>query len=412
MGIVSRVVSMWNVFRESETVSESAYSAPSYSVRPDRSRPRYAHEKTIQTSILNRISVDASGVELRHAKMDERGIYASHMDSGLNWALNVEANLDQAGRHFRQDIYMSMFDHGVVAIVPVQMTLDGPGGRITDVKTLRVAQVTAWYPNHVRVNIYNEARGARQDILVEKRRCAIVENPFYAVMNQPNSTYQRLLRKLNLLDVVDEESSSGKLDLIIQLPYVVKSEARKQQAEKRRGEIEMQLKGSKYGIAYTDGTEKITQLNRPAENNLLKQIEFLTEMVYGQLGVTASIMDGTADEKVMLNYFDRTIEPLVDAVSEALRRAFLGHERDQRIIFFRNPFKLVPLSEVADIVDKLSRNEIMSPNEIRGALGLPPSDDPKANELRNSNMPQPEGSVESEEDDQQVQLRKDSQNGT
>lgn len=388
MGIVSKALSAWNAFRANDemSVEETAYSSPSFGFRPDRTRLRFANEKSIHTAILTRIAVDASGVELRHVKVDGSGRYSDDVDSKLNDVLSLEANLDQAPRHFRQDIVTTMFDKGLAAIVPIDMTVD-EAGNIKNVYSARVGEVTDWKPNHVRVRVYNERRGTHQEILIEKRKVALVENPFYNVMNQPNSTLQRLLRKLSLLDSVDEQSSSGKLDLIIQLPYVVKSDARRQQAEDRRKDIELQLSGSKYGIAYTDGTEKITQLNRPIENNLMKQIEFLTTMLYGQLGVTAEIMNGTADEKVMLNYFDRTIEPIVDAVCEAMRRTFVGYKRDERIIYFRNPFKLVPLSEVADIVDKLSRNEVLSPNEIRGFLGIRPSSDPKADELKNSNMP-------------------------
>ncbi len=312
-------------------------------------------------------------------------------DSHLNDCLLYEPNLDQGPRAFRQDIITTLFDKGVAAIVPVDHVMDQDGGAI-DVYSLRVGEITAWYPRHVKVSLYNEATGVRQEVTLEKRLVAIVENPLYAVMNEPNSTLQRLIRKLHLLDAVDEQSSSGKLDLIIQLPYVIKSEARKQQAEQRRQDIEFQLKGSQYGIAYTDGTEKITQLNRPTENNLMKQVEYLTTLLYSQLGITEEVMNGTADEKAMINYFNRTIEPLLDAIIEAMQRTFLGMKtvkKGQRIKYFRDPFKLVPLSVIAEIADKFSRNEILSSNEIRGFMGLTPSKDPKADQLINSNMPQP-----------------------
>jgi len=330
---------------------------------------------------------------MRHVKVDEIGRYAEDMKSPLNACLNLEPNLDQGPRHFRQDVVRTLFDSGSAAIVPVD-TFPAPGVESSfDIYTLRVGAIVKWHPKHIRVSLYNENKGQREEITLDKRYVAIVENPLYSVMNEPNSTLQRLIRKLSLLDAVDEQSSSGKLDLIIQLPYVIKSEARRQQAEKRREDIEFQLKGSQYGIAYTDGTEKITQLNRPAENNLLKQVEYLTNMLYGQLGITEEIMNGTADEKAMLNYFARTIEPIIDAIIESMQRAFLGQtgiERNERIQFFRDPFKLVPVTEVAEIADKFTRNEILTANEIRGFMGIPPSPEPKADQLINSNMPQPQ----------------------
>jgi putative sterol carrier protein len=340
--------------------------------------------------------MDVAAVGLRHIKLDEKDRYSEDVDSGLNDCLLFDPNPDQSPRAFRQDIAMTIFDSGVAAVVAVDTTTDPTMDRQFDVHTLRVGTVSQWFPRHVRVNLYNIDRGERQDILLEKKNVAIIENPFYQVMNEGNSTLQRLIRKLNLLDAVDEASGSGKLDIIIQLPYVVKSEARKAQAEKRREEIEFQLRGSQYGIAYTDGTEKITQLNRPAENNLLKQVEFLTAMLYGQLGLTEAIMNGTADEKAMRAYFMRTIEPILEAITEAMQRAFLGQSRvddKQRISYYQNPFKLVPMEQMAEIADKFTRNEILSANEIRSFMGLKPSDDPKADQLINSNMPQPDTGV-------------------
>jgi hypothetical protein len=322
--------------------------------------------------------------------LDEKKRYLKDEDSGLNACLTIEANLDQAARAFRQDAAMTLFDKGVIAIVPVDTSLDPSSSGSFDIKTMRVGEVVTWYPKHVKVSLYNEATGLRQDIVLEKKFVAIVENPLYSVMNESNSTLQRLIRKLNLLDTVDEASSSGKLDLIIQLPYVIKSEARRLQAEQRREDIEFQLKGSKYGIAYTDGTEKITQLNRPAENNLLAQVTYLTTMLYGQLGLTEEVMNGTADEKAMLNYMNRTIEPVLAAITEAMKRTFLtktARSQLQSIMYFRDPFKLVPIASIADIADKFARNEIMSSNEIRQVIGIQPSTDPKADKLQNSNMP-------------------------
>jgi len=341
------------------------------------------------------MAIDVAGVALRHVKVDEQDRFSENLKSLLDNCFTLQTNLDQRPRAFRQDICMTLFDTGSAAIVPVDIVLkDGEdvGDYDFDIESLRVGEITAWYPKHVRVKLWNEAIGEKQEILVEKRYTAIIENPLYAVMNEPNSTLQRLIRKLQLLDVVDEQSSSGKLDLIIQLPYVVKSEARRAQAEQRRSEIEFQLKGSQYGIAYTDGTEKITQLNRPAENNLLKQVEMLTVMLYGQLGITEEVMNGTADEKTMINYYNRTIEPLLDAITESMQPALLGLERykaGERIKYFRNPFKLIPIASLAEIADKFTRNEILTSNEIRGLMGLAPSKDPKADQLINSNMPQP-----------------------
>lgn len=395
MAVIDRVKSAWNAFRSEGITPDEfvSYGGTTYGgSSPSRPRLRYYNEKTIVSAIYTRISVDFAGIGFRHVKLDDVGRYESDVNSALNQSLILETNLDQAPRAFRQDIAMTLFDKGTAVIVPVDTTINPKTNEIFDIHTLRVGEVVTWYPKHVRVSLYNEAKGQREEITLEKRFVAVIENPLYAVMNEPNSTLQRLIRKLNLLDTVDEASSSGKLDLIIQLPYVIKSEARRQQAEKRREDIEFQLKGSQYGIAYTDGTEKITQLNRPAENNLLKQVEYLTNMLYGQLGITEDIMNGTADERAMLNYFNRTIEPIIDATTEAMQRAFLGPmgtKRNERIRFFRDPFKLVPVTDLAEIADKFGRNEILSANEIRGFMGLAPSKDPKADQLQNSNMPQP-----------------------
>lgn len=359
--------------------------------RPDRPRYSVSNERSIISSIYTRLSIDISSVQIRHVRLDEDERYKEDIKSGLNNCLTLEANIDQGARQFRQNIAMTLFDEGVAAIVPVDTTLNPVKTGGYDVKTLRVGTVVAWMPNHVRVNVYNDRAGKHEEVTLEKRFVAIVENPLYSVMNEPNSTLQRLIRKLNLLDAVDEQSSSGKLDIIIQLPYVIKSEARKQQAEQRRKDIEFQLKGSKYGIAYTDGTEKITQLNRPSENNLLEQVEYLTSMLYGQLGLTEAVMAGTADEKAMLNYNNRTVEPIVDAIVEAMRRTFLtatARAQKQSVEYFRNPFKLIPIENIAEIGDKFTRNEILTSNEIRQVIGFKPSADPKADELRNANMPQ------------------------
>lgn len=393
MAFVDRVKRIWNAFRYEDETSYLVAPAigPSYGVRNDRTKLRLTNERSIISSVYTRLSIDVAAIIIKHVKLDEQGRYLEDMNSGLNNCLLLEANLDQGPRAFRQDIVMSLFDNGVAAIVPVETTVNPNNGERFDILDLRVGKIDTWYPRHVRASVYNIERGERQDITLAKRYVAIVENPLYSVMNEHNSTLQRLIRKLNLLDSVDEAAGSGKLDLIIQLPYVIKSDARKKQAEQRREDIEFQLSGSKYGIAYTDGTEKITQLNRPAENNLLKQIEYLTNMLYSQLGLTPEVMNGTADEKAMLNYFNRTVEPIVEAIVEAMQRAFLGKAgtaSNERIKYFQNPFKLVPVNDLAEIADKFTRNEILTANEIRGFMGLPPSKDPKADKLINSNMPQ------------------------
>ena len=337
------------------------------------------------------MALDASQITIKHVRLDKNGRYTDKIESGLHNCLNVEANIDQTGRAFLQDVVMSMLDEGCVAIVPVDTTIDPTKSGSYEINTMRTAKVLEWYPAHVRVKLYNDKKGIHEEVILPKSTVCIVENPLYAVINEPNSTMQRLIRKLNLLDVVDEQTSSGKLDLIIQLPYVIKSEARRKQAEERRKDIEMQLAGSKYGIAYTDGTERITQLNRPAENNLMKQVEYLTSMLYSQLGLTQSILDGSADEKTMLNYYNRTIEPIVSAIVDEMKRKFLtktARSQRQTVMFFRDPFKLVPVENIAEIADKFTRNEIMSSNEIRQIVGIKPSDDPAADELRNKNLNQ------------------------
>lgn len=391
VAIGDRLKHAWNAFTNQDPHRIHSYDmGAGYSVRPDRVRVSMSNERSIISSIYTRLSIDIAGNAIRHVRLDKEGRYISDMDSGLNECLMVEANIDQAARAFRQDIAMTIFDRGVAAIVPVDTTINPLKTGGYDIKTMRVGEITGWFPRHIRVNLYNEATGRREEITIEKSVVAIVENPLYSVMNEPNSTLQRLIRKLNLLDAVDEQTSSGKLDLIIQLPYVIKSEARRQQAEKRREDIEFQLKGSKYGIAYTDGTERITQLNRPSENNLLKQVEYLTAMLYSQLGLTEEVMNGTADEKAMLNYTNRTIEPVLSAITEGMKRSFLtktARSQNQSIMYFKDPFKLVPIEDIAEIADKFTRNEILSGNEIRQYIGIKPSRDPKADELRNSNMP-------------------------
>lgn len=361
--------------------------------RPDRPRFSRGNEKSIVTSVYNRIALDVSAMDIKHCRMDVDGRYLEDIKSDLNNCLTLEANIDQTSRAFMQDVVMSMFDEGCVAIVPIDTDTNPDQNGSYSIYTMRTGKIVEWFPAHVKVSVYNERRGRREEILMSKQSVAIIENPLYAVINEPNSTMQRLIRKLNLLDYVDEQSGSGKLDLIIQLPYIVKSEARRAQANERRAEIEKQLTGSKYGIAYTDGTEKITQLNRPVENNLMKQIEYLTNMLYSQLGITQAVLDGTADEKAMLNYYSRTIEPIVLAITDEMKRKFLtktARTQNQTITAFRDPFRLVPVNDIAEIADKFTRNEIMTSNEIRQKIGMKPSDDPKADQLINSNISQPE----------------------
>ena len=384
----------WNVFTgQTQTIEERVYSGyfgTSANARPDKPRIAFSNERSIISSIFTRISIDVAAVDIRHVKTDDQKRYLEEVDSGLNNCLTLEANVDQAARQFRQDIVMTLCDRGVCALVPVDTSISPLESGGFDILTLRVGEIVAWYPKHVRVSVYNEAKGYREEITLPKKTVAIIENPLYQIMNEPSSTLQRLIRKLNLLDSVDDQVASGKLDLIIQLPYVIKSEARRQAAEQRRKDVEFQLKGSQYGIAYTDGTEKITQLNRPAENNLLVQIEYLTKLLYVQLGLTEDIINGTAEEAAMLNYYNRTIEPFLTSIVEAMRRNFLtktARTQGHWILFFRDPFRLVPVSQVAEIADKFTRNEIATSNEIRQVVGWKPAKEPKADQLVNSNMP-------------------------
>lgn len=384
-----RLKHAWNAFMNRDPPIEYKDLGYVYSTRPDRMRFTRGNEKTIVTSVYNRIAIDCASITIQHAQLDDNGRFIEVIDSGLNNCLNLEANLDQTGRAFIQDVVQSMFDEGCVAIVPVETRINLKDATSYDITQLRTGKIVDWYPRHVGIRVFNEFTGNKERVVFPKDKVAIVENPLYSIINEPNSTMQRLIRKLSLLDVVDEQSSAGKLDMIIQLPYVIKTEARRQQAEARRKEIEMQLAGSKYGIAYTDGTEKITQLNRSLDNNLMSQIQYLTDMLYSQLGITKEILEGTADEQAMLNYNNRTIEPIMSAIVDEMKRKFLtktARSRKQSIIFFRDPFKLVPVSQVAEIADKFTRNEIMSSNEIRQIVGMKPVDDPNADALRNKNL--------------------------
>ncbi len=389
--IADRLQHAWSALTRAPTEQPIYDLGVAYGNRPDRRRLTRGNERSIVSSIYNRIAMDVAAVDMMHVKLDENGRFLEEIKSGLDNVLTLDANIDQTGRAFMQDVVMSMFDEGVVALLPIETNVVPNETGSFDVTAMRTAKIVTWYPQHVKVRFYNEKYGRHTEIVMHKRNVAIIENPFYAVMNEPNSILQRLIRKLNLLDVIDEQSGSGKLDLIIQLPYVVKTETRKKQAEDRRKSIEMQLAGSKYGIAYTDATEKITQLNRPLENNLMKQIEFLTSTLYGQLGLTAEILNGTADEKTMLNYYNSTIEPILSAIATELKRKFLtktARTQGQSIEFFNDPFRLVPVNNIADIADKFTRNEIMSSNELRQVIGIKPSDDPKADMLINSNLNQ------------------------
>ena len=400
MSFGSRLKHAWNAFTGNIQMNYRDLGM-SYSYRADRPRMSRGNERSIVTSVYNRIALDVAALNVQHVRLDENGRFLSVIDDGLNNCLTLEANVDQTARSFIQDVVISMFDEGSVAIVPVDTTTDPNVSGSYDIQSLRVGQILDWYPQYIRTRVYNEQTGRKEDIVVPKSAVAIIENPLYAVINEPNSTMQRLIRKLNLLDVIDEQSGSGKLDLIIQLPYVIKTEARRQQAENRRKDIESQLSGSKYGIAYTDGTEHITQLNRSVNNNLMSQIEYLTSMLYSQLGITQSILDGTADEKTMLNYNNRTIEPIISAIVDEMKRKFLtktARSQHQSISFFRDPFKLVPVNEIAEIADKFTRNEIMTSNEIRQVVGMKPSDDPRADELRNKNLSEPSGSDQQSEE--------------
>lgn len=403
----------WNAFfNKDPTRTVYREIGSGYSYRPDRLRFTRGSEKSIVTSVYNRIAMDAASIDIRHVVLDDNGRFLEEKDSGLNNCLSLEANLDQTSRAFMQDVVMSMMDEGCVAIVPTDTDSDPESGMdgAFDVEEMRTGRIVQWYPSHVKVEVYNERTGRKEEIILEKRAVAIIENPLYAVMNEPNSTMQRLIRKLSLLDMVDEQNSSGKLDLIIQLPYMVKSDARKQQAEERRKMIEDQLVGSKYGIAYMDATEHVTQLNRPIENNLMNQIQYLTEMLYSQLGITKEILDGTADDKAMLNYNNRTVEPIIAAITDEMKRKFLtktARSQKQSIMYFRDPFRLIPVDQIAEMADKLTRNEIMTSNEFRQVIGMKPSDDPDADKLRNKNLNQ---SNQSNQSNHEENLEPDEEN--
>jgi hypothetical protein len=388
--VVKAISHGWNAFVNLDRQDPFQSIGTSYGTRPDRTFFRHGNDRTIVQSIYNRVAIDVADLVIKHVRLDDQGRYSEDIKSGLNNCLTVEANIDQGPRHFRQDMIQTLLDEGVIAVVPVETTTNPNQTGGYDILNLRVGRIVKWAPENVSVHLYNDKIARREDVVVGKAFTAIIENPLYAVMNEPSSTLQRLIRKLSLLDAVDEQSSSGKLDMIIQLPYVIKTESRRAQAEQRRKDIEFQLKGSQYGIAYTDGTEKITQLNRPSENNLLKQVEYLTELLYSQLGITKEVMDGTADYKVMQNYYNRTIKPIIQAVVEAMNRTFLtktARSQGQAIMFFREPFANIPVDQIAELADKLTRNEIASANEFRQIIGWAPSKDKKADELRNSNMP-------------------------
>ena len=412
MGIRDRLQHAWNAFVYNDNTYVDPQNLGGLSTyKPDRVHFSRGVERSIVTSVYNRLALDVSSIAIKHVRLDENGRFKEEVDSGLQNCLNVEANIDQTGRAFLQDVVMSMLDEGCVAIVPVDTTIDPAKSGSYEINTMRTGKILEWYPAHVRVRVYNDKKGIHEELVLPKSTVAIIENPLYAVINEPNSTMQRLIRKLNLLDVVDEQTSSGKLDLIIQLPYVIKTDARRKQAEERRKDIEMQLSGSKYGIAYTDGTERITQLNRPAENNLMKQVEYLTSMLYSQLGLTQSIMDGSADDKTMLNYYNRTVEPILAAITDEIKRKFLtktARSQRQTIMYFRDPFKLTPVLDLAEIADKFTRNEIMTSKEIRQIVGMKPADDPSADELRNKNLNQ---SNEAIDDKKALQSPEEIQNG-
>lgn len=418
MGIKDRLVHAWDVFTSKPELDPgNGYGGGlAYGNRdPSRARMSFGNERSIVASIYTRMAIDASTMEIKHIREDDQGRYLEDMPSYLNDCLSFEANIDQASQHLHRDFFLTLFDKGVAAVVPVDTTLNPNVTGGFDVKNIRIGEIVTWFKDQVTISVWNEKTGRRQEITVDKKIVGIVQNPFSSVMNEPSSTLQRLIRKLNLLDAVDEQAASGKLDIIIQLPYVVKGETKRTQAEQRRKDMEFQLAGSKYGVAYADGTEKITQLNRPAENNLMKSIEFLTTMLYSQLGITAGVMDGTADESTMLNYMNRTIGPLLDAYVQGMRRAFLtktARTQGQNIRYFRDPFKLVPISQIAEIADKFARNEVMTSNEIRQAIGMKPSSDPQADKLQNSNMPKPAPPSESAQPTDPQNQEGDSQNGS
>ena len=397
MELFNRLKHGWNAFVNNRDPTYMPDLGVSYSYRPDRPRLTRGNERSIVTSVYNRIALDVAAIDILHCKLDDNNRFVSVIPSKLNNCLSLDSNIDQTGRAFKQDIVMSMLDEGCVAIVPTDTTFNPEVTGSFDIETMRTGKILEWYPAHVKVRVYNEKTGNKEDIILPKNSVSIIENPLYAVINESNSTMQRLIRKLSLLDVTDEQTASGKLDLIIQLPYVIKTEARRQQAEARRKDIEMQLASSKYGIAYADGTERITQLNRSVENNLMKQVEYLTNLLFSQLGITQTILDGTADEKTMLNYYSRTIEPIVSAIVDEMNRKFLtktARTQKQKILFFRDPFKLVPVNDIAEIADKFTRNEILTSNEIRQIVGFKPSKDPKADRLINSNLSHPEDKSE------------------
>lgn len=411
MGFTDRLKHAWNAFMNRDPTSwpveyvsqHDVYNmGTTYSYRPDRMRFSRGNERSLVTAVYNRIAMDCAAISIKHVRLDDNNRFLEEIESGLNYCLTTEANIDQTGRAFIQDAVQSMLDEGCIAIVPVDTTINPVISNSYDINTIRTGKIIQWWPEYVKIRVYNDKTGQYEEITLPKKTVAIVENPLYAVMNEPNSTMQRLIRTLAQMDVVGEQAASGKLDLIVQLPYVIRTEARRQQAENRRKDIESQLEGSRYGIAYTDGTEKITQLNRSVENNLLKQVEYLTSMLYGQLGLTTSIMDGTADEKTMLNYYNRTIEPILSSISDELKRKFLtktARSQKQSILFFQDPFRLVPVSELAEIADKMTRNEIMSSNEVRQVIGMKPSDDPEADELRNKNLSKASEEIEAEQED-------------
>ena len=409
MGFLNRLQHSWNAFMNRDpTVYYTNAGGNYYAYRPDRIRLTRGNERSIVTSVYNRIGLDVASIDIKHCRLDKNGRFIEVIDSSLNNCLNLEANIDQTGRAFKQDIVMSMLDEGCVAIVTIDTTINPSVSGSYDINSMRTGKILEWYPAHVKVKVYNDQTGNYEELILPKSTVGIVENPLYAVMNEPNSTLQRLIRKLNLLDAIDEQSGSGKLDLIIQLPYTIRSDARRQQAEKRRKEIESQLSDSKYGIAYADGTERITQLNRSVENNLMSQIEYLTSMLYSQLGITQSILDGTADEQTQLNYLTRSIEPIVSAIVDEMKRKFLtktARSQNQSISYFRDPFKLVPVNNIAEIADKFTRNEILTSNEVRQVIGMQPSNDPKADHLVNSNISQPTDSSES--DNEQIKENKE-----
>lgn len=412
LNLGARLKHAYNAFTNRDPTRSFLFIGPGYGSRPDRPRMSHGNEKSIVTSIVNRIALDVASVEIRHCRLDDDGRYVEEINSGLNKCLKLEANIDQTSRAFIQDLVISAFDEGAVAIVPVDTTLNPEVTDSWDVQSMRAGKILEWYPEKVLIRVYNDRTGEKEDILLPKKQVGIFENPLYAVFNEPNSTMKRLVRKLSLLDVTDERTASGKLDLIIQLPYVVKTQTRREQAENRRKDLEDQLAGSKYGVAYIDGTERVTQLNRSVENNLMKQIEYLTNMLYSQLGITQSVLDGTADEKTMLNYTNRTVEAFVSAIVDEMKRKFLSktaRSQGQSIEYFRDPFRLVPIDNIAEIADKLTRNEIMTSNEIRQKIGMKPSKDPKADELRNSNISQ--SKEETQIDEQMIENKEEGGNG-